>query len=704
MSPLRLSAEQRSVVDRIAEGRNVVSISKPGTGKTTVAIEASRSLEGKALHLTYNRSLKEESRERVRSLGLDAQIDVDSYHAAATRLFLGEGEATAPDETLIHAALATSPTHPVRYSLIVVDESQDLTPLYASFLVHLLRHFEIPPVMLIIGDPFQRIFGYRGASLEYMRDPSSHFGSLLSSPSFVELHLTTCWRLTPEMADWINSNLDPRSLRDALPPDWWAENASLVRRWWAGGVKAGKGSLPGSVVFIDEEEAEEAEVDVPQLVHSHMSSFPPDQTAFLARSVVHPPRLLSSIVRRFGDTNWHVTNSSSCWEESSLASEGKIRVSTVHKFKGLERSFTCFVGFDSKWEASGSDPLDAFSLLFVACTRAKEKLVVVKGKCLPYATVRRTVLEERSEERKKRVPDLPSLLQHTSFDAFLSTPSKAGAEGLLSVSVEHAIPSVSSEEMDRSRILPGRRGGVEDVSSVLDSAIVLGATEAERRGSASRRRDSLLADRRTPSSIRDYWREHGEGERAWKPEALFTLVLAERCVSDAYSHQWRQVRSALPLVPCLEKCVSVVSSLLSFASAFFGERFVPFDMNAKRLPWREEWFARKFDSSISLRSHLPHFSASDDARNAILYVVTAPSLPHEVTVLVSTVAAFLSLQEEKPCLALIVVANEGLLYSVRRRCSDFELLYRVSARKVGHAFRAEEAKEARAKWEEGVFF
>ena len=245
---MRLTDEQREVVDAVRAGHSVVCISKPGTGKTTTAIEAARAVSGRTLLLTYNRKLKEETRLRVRSLDLESTIEVHSYHAAACALF-ALPTSSSVDDALIHAAVEHAPESPLDFALVVVDEAQDMTPLYAKFVRHVLSHCAQPPLMMLIGDPFQSIFRYLGATWEYMMTPATHFASLVRG-AFVERHLSLCWRITPEMAAWVNTHLHPRHLALTVAPEWWATHGPQLLELWGEGIRAGKPSKPGSVAVM----------------------------------------------------------------------------------------------------------------------------------------------------------------------------------------------------------------------------------------------------------------------------------------------------------------------------------------------------------------------------------------------------------------------------------------------------------------------
>lgn len=85
--------------------------------------------------------------------------------------------------------------------------------------------------MLIMGDPFQQIYRYRGASDMYLMDGAKYFGSFLTTPHFECLSMSICFRITQTTADFINNKLNPLELERACP-DWWNTNEKTVVKWW----------------------------------------------------------------------------------------------------------------------------------------------------------------------------------------------------------------------------------------------------------------------------------------------------------------------------------------------------------------------------------------------------------------------------------------------------------------------------------------
>lgn len=685
-----LSDEQNDVVSLVASGRNVVAIAKPGTGKTTVALAAARRLllegeeQGRTLILTYNRKLKEECRQRVDRMGCGAgAVEVHSYHAAASRFFAVD-ESGGADDALIHEALAAPPKEEVSFSfrLVVVDEAQDLTPLFFSFLRRLLSLLPFPPVLLVVGDPFQRIFGYIGARVEYMDDPSSHFGDLLSSPLFEERHLSLCWRITPEMAEWVNANLDPRSLVHSVAPEWWHAHGAKLARWWGDGVRSGKASAPGSVVHVSNERTA-----VFEAMQSALAAHEPEQCALLCLSVRRNP-LVASILDAFSSTQWAVAATPSAWEPPDDAAKRKAAVSTIHRFKGLERDFVAVVGLDAARENGSDDPLDLHALFFVAATRARKRLLVISGP-VPYATLRRRRIA--AEQPRRASLDVASLLAHAPFDAALSVPhGKAGAPtsqgGVVSAEL---LPAVAAEgvcltALEAARLAPGRESGTaEDLSCFLGCATA-GMVAARRDGpSFYAFVDKLRAGPKVQPDVRAWLDD--EARRWERADDALLLAVARSCVSSRYGHVWRQARPGKELSSALERCAQAAERMLYLLEReeLGGERLVRMQaQHAVLLDWPLDWYADKFEATLSLREERPDFVTRSGS--AAVWIVVSPSVSHYTVLNAAAAAALLALRDGRQTTAYVLSANDGAAFRIKLHgVTNFHLLHRITARRAG---------------------
>ena len=702
-----LSDEQELVVADVRAGRSVVCISKPGTGKTTTALACAEAVEGRTLLLTYNRKLKDETRARVaQRADLAERVEVHSYHAAACRFFVPE-HADAVDDSLIHAALGVDlaaaaalaaevgdpdacpapPTFP-NFRLLVVDEAQDMTPLYAAFVRHVLATLRAchgtTPQMLVVGDPFQRIFGYLGASWEYMMHPANHFEV---AGDFVERQLTLCWRITPEMAAWVNANLDPASLEPSVPPEWWAEHGASLVRWWAGGIRSGKPASPGSVVVVPFESKK-----LHAALGQCLPRFEPGECAYLCKTVRRSNELLTNLIDTFAGSDWVVTNDASPWEATEATFRGKAVVTTIQRFKGLERPFVCVIGVDGRWEGMQRDPLELFTLFLVATTRASRQLVVVTG-TPAYATLRKAPLPTATVQRpkKKFVPEATSLLLHTAFDPVLNVPAAATTDdggGAVRARLVHAL-GAPVEGLEEARIVPGRTDAlVEDASAFLDEAVV-GAV-AQHFGHPLRLRAQRLLRARLPAAVRA-WIMAADRDAAWTLEDSLRVAIAARSAESNYGHQWRQVRcDHAPLLGALHGCVEAACALLTHlrdgneavatAATSSAKKLAPCE--AWTVPIAHDWFCEVFDGAVEVREGRPHFAIGTDA---VVTLVTAPVLRHDAVLHAALVGALRSLYARAPVRSYVVHTNGAALYEVESRLAPEALVEAVLRRRVAAA-------------------
>ena len=128
------SKEQAEIITAALEGKNLICDSTAGSGKTStilhIAVSFSQQFENKKiLQITYNTRLKEEVRSKVKQLNL-LNIDVHSYHALNLKYYGGH-----LDNDIINTVNFNKPLKKHdHFDLIIVDETQDMTPVYYSLL------------------------------------------------------------------------------------------------------------------------------------------------------------------------------------------------------------------------------------------------------------------------------------------------------------------------------------------------------------------------------------------------------------------------------------------------------------------------------------------------------------------------------------------------------------------------------------------
>lgn len=214
-----LSPEQRAAVESALAGWNVRVRAVPGAGKTFTCVRLAEALEAqgqRVLQLTYTCALKNEWREKrdVRA-GFWAP---HSFHSFALALYrtMGLDGALPRTDRAVRAMLATPP-HPLAREhvadVLVVDEAQDCTPLYARLLSWYRRACGATFRMVVVGQEDQAVFAEgRGgncppderADLKFLLDDDA-FADLLTDSAWRECPFTQSFRLTPTTAAAVNS-------------------------------------------------------------------------------------------------------------------------------------------------------------------------------------------------------------------------------------------------------------------------------------------------------------------------------------------------------------------------------------------------------------------------------------------------------------------------------------------------------------------
>jgi len=470
MEQLTLSPEQTRIVQNICNRKNVLAICKAGTGKTTVGLACSlgfyEKYQQRALLITYNARLKNETREKIKTFHLESIVECHSYHAAAYKFFLDHQVDSKADDSLIYAALQQQPKKALEFGLIIIDENQDMNQLYYEFTIHLLSALKEKPTLLLVGDIFQKLFGFNGATDKFITSPKEYFGTFCYETDFAICHLSISWRISHEMAAFINSNLNPINLQHSVDPTWWQEHGDKIIAFWGKGIRASpnRPPSPNSVKIIRGWRNSEAIKQAKAM----LQTFGNDNVAFLALSLKSPRSPIRSIVDKLGknDTeNWILLDGKQNASEEII--KGKCIAATIHRFKGLERKGILYGGMDSWIETVCSDPTEPFNYNYVACTRAKDQLVVIV--CgTDYATVRCGPLRKQSVNMRQSC-QVRDLVEYVPFEPVLSMKDE-----LFHVELSFEDEKRRVVMAPQSFLIPGRTPGTaEDLAPFLNRAIAL---------------------------------------------------------------------------------------------------------------------------------------------------------------------------------------------------------------------------------------
>jgi hypothetical protein len=380
---MNFTAEQADIIQCIADPvltQHIAVNAKAGSGKSTVAVACAEHCWKRGrrttLYLTFSTQLKLKERASAKE-GKRGYLRVESFHSCVVNVFGYPCSDQHTLEAFLDHPAATPADSLASVGLLVVDEAQDLTASYVCLVQRLLPFLHPGHRILMLGDRFQNVFQcLQDSSPQYLDNPCAYFGG-----TFLHKHMSTSFRLTGQMADWVNRNVSPLALEHHYPGIW-AEHGDSIVQAWGPGVHAhpsrGAG-LPVDYVRFDFYK-QPLPASITETVRSYITRHGIDSVLILTDSAY--PGARHAVTRLLNETggnaahNWIVLNNDLQEDEAVMKLKGV--VATPYKMKGREQRLVVFFGFDRRLErwTDRPRPLLAFALAYVACTRAYEKLVV----------------------------------------------------------------------------------------------------------------------------------------------------------------------------------------------------------------------------------------------------------------------------------------------------------------------------------------
>lgn len=203
MNPI--SEEQAVVLKNTKNGQNSIVDAVAGSGKSTTVLSIAAALTSqKIIQFTYNSMLRCEIKEKTAQLKIN-NLDVHTYHSMAVKYYY----TTAHTDTGIRHILATKMKpriHIPKKDVIVIDEAQDMTPLYFQLIIKYTMDMNHPFQLIVLGDFMQGLYEFKGADTRFLT-LAAKIWSLhprLKSAVFNECRLKTSYRITDQMSTFIN--------------------------------------------------------------------------------------------------------------------------------------------------------------------------------------------------------------------------------------------------------------------------------------------------------------------------------------------------------------------------------------------------------------------------------------------------------------------------------------------------------------------
>jgi len=329
---IRLTRQQYLILDVLNRQRRATICGCAGSGKTLLAAEKASRLarQGFRVLLTcFNKNLAADLRDHLKS---SPNLDIVHFHELCYELAKQAGVLPAKeeydqqffDQELPRALMEASDALDVHYDAIVVDEGQDFQDGWWLPLQMLLRDPD-DGILYIFFDDNQRIYVHHG------QFPIS------GSPFLLTVNCRNTQNIHNVVVQFYEAETRPTALG---PPGRPVEEAAYSdsQHLWP--------TLQGTLRRLTEEEqvpAEEITVLTP-LVRI--------KDSLLSSSLASGPKLTDSLPAR----------------------QGQVYCTTIHSFKGLERSVIILVGVGQKLS---QEDHDLNSLLYVGCSRARHHLIVL---------------------------------------------------------------------------------------------------------------------------------------------------------------------------------------------------------------------------------------------------------------------------------------------------------------------------------------
>lgn len=389
------TAEQQQIIDASMTGDNLCIIAVAGAGKTTTLCMLAEELSSKRCQLiTYSRALKDD----ILLKGPPSNVSVDTFHSFASKCY---GAVIHNDELMKNHTYNSIFLSLKPIDVLMIDEVQDMTPLYFALIQNILKQFPLVQVILV-GDPRQTIREYVGARAEFLVDCERIFKCHTGNTKiWRHLKLTKSYRLTPANAEFVNKHVYCKDV-----------------------IVSGNTRSPNiRPTYVSLKSAYDLS-SMLDVITQKCRKYGHDNVQVLVASV----KSRNSPVRKLAETMSHIPHYICAEGEipnpKNIA--GKLVFRTFASCKGLQCKCIVLIGYDetyfSFYEKQWQNQLCVPNILSVAATRAIDELVIIaEGKhalrTIELNTLRRhvTVLGKYPERKPTKAIGGPQKISVTDF-------------------------------------------------------------------------------------------------------------------------------------------------------------------------------------------------------------------------------------------------------------------------------------------------
>lgn len=359
----KASEEQQIITNYVSDGFNVCCKATAGSGKSTSIIYLALNLpDKKILHITYNSMLRKEFKENIDKHNIK-NVNVHTYHSLGVKYFSSKAHTDSGLRQVLQNKIDFI-DEIVQHDILVIDECQDMSPLYFHFIDYYLSKINSKIQIVILGDELQGIYEFKGSDVRFLTMAEELWKDkpYLKTKTFNHCTLKMSYRVTNQMAKFINfsmlncndTNKVLYACRDGVPVQYIRNSSFNTERIIINIVQRilDEGDLPSDIFILASS------------IKGTNSCVRRIENALSQRSI---PCYIPNIETEKLDER--VVN-------------GKIVFSTFHTVKGRQRKYVFVVGFDESYmtyNARNFPENTCPNPLFVACTRATHTLYLLEG-------------------------------------------------------------------------------------------------------------------------------------------------------------------------------------------------------------------------------------------------------------------------------------------------------------------------------------
>lgn len=353
------SIEQKKVIESVGNNHNTLTDAIPGSGKTTTSLHITKNNpKKKVLILTYNKRLKNETREKKKDYEIE-NVEIHSYHSFNKKYYRSKD---FTDTGIIKTLdKNTKNNNNISFDIIILDEAQDITFTYYKFICKIYHDFCLKKnsTICVFGDRAQCIFDFNFADNRFLTCGNDVFN--FNNKKWDLHNLTMSYRLTNNTADFINK--------------------SLIKCNRINSQKKGK-MVQYMVLNLYNESVQKYIYNV--IYKFLLNGYNLQDIFVLAPSVKTTNSPIIKLVNFLSlRKKLPIYVSSSDNDElNDDVIKNKLVITTFHQVKGLERKIVIVTSFDNnyfKYYKKNSNPNQCPNEIFVACSRAEEHLIVIQN-------------------------------------------------------------------------------------------------------------------------------------------------------------------------------------------------------------------------------------------------------------------------------------------------------------------------------------